>query len=157
MEAHSRMVSNISHESILTGNKCFSSGDIGVSASLILHGTPPFQVHYKMQRDNEPAQERSKIFSSSRGELTLQPEQSGHYNFAFAAMSDANYRRVELKGPSIDQIVHPLASADFVESVTGKKSVSSCAGDTVGVDVELRVCYELIYGRQELNFWISGD
>ncbi|KAF7784114.1 hypothetical protein Agabi119p4_279 [Agaricus bisporus var. burnettii] len=114
------------------------SGDIGVSASLILHGTPPFQVHYKMQRDNAPAEERSKFFSSSRGELTLQPEKSGHYKFAFVAMSDANYRKVELRGPSIDQIVHPLASADFAESATGKKAVSSCAGDTVDVDVDLR-------------------
>lgn len=117
----------------------YSSGDTGVSASLILHGTPPFQVHYRVQRNNEPAQERSKTFANSRGELTLQPEKSGHYIFTFVAMSDANYRKVELEGPSIDQVVHPLASADFAESVSSRKTASSCVGDTVGVDVELRV------------------
>ena len=119
-----------------------SSGDIGVSASLILHGTPPFQVYYRMQRDKEQAREISKSFASSRAELTLQPERSGHYVFSFVAISDANYRKIELQGPSIDQIVHPVASADFSESYgtgRGRKVVSTCSGDAVDVDVNLRV------------------
>lgn len=119
----------------------YSSGDTGVSASLILYGTPPFQVYYRMQRDNEPPLERSQTFANSRGEFTLQPEKSGHYVFTFMSMSDANYRKVELNGPSIDQVVHPLATADFAESMTKRKTVSSCAGDTVSVDIDLRVCY----------------
>lgn len=97
-----------------------------------------------MQRDNEPPQERSKTFANSRGELTLQPDKSGHYIFTFVAMSDANYRKVELKGPSIEQTVHPLASADFAESVSNRRTASSCAGDTVGVDIDLRVCARLL-------------
>jgi nucleoporin POM152 len=58
-------------------------------------------------------------------------------------MSDANYKKVELKGPSIDQVVHPLAGADFAggRAVTGtnKKIISSCEGSLVSVDVDLRV------------------
>ncbi|KAF8899024.1 hypothetical protein BD779DRAFT_1431977 [Infundibulicybe gibba] len=117
------------------------SGDTGVSASLSLRGTPPFQVHYRVQRDNEPPRELSKTFSSSRGELTLQPERSGHYIFTFVQMSDANYNKVELKGPSIDQIIHPLGGAEFVEAQgmkRNKKSLNSCEGDKVDVDVALR-------------------
>ena len=95
-----------------------------------------------MQRDDEAPREISKSFTTSRAELTLQPERSGHYVFTFIAISDANYRKVELQGPSIDQMIHPLASADFSESHgsgRGKRIVNTCSGDTVDIDVDLKV------------------
>lgn len=141
METYTRMV-NLSFLLMTSSNYLYSSGDTGVSASLVLHGTPPFQIYYRMHRDNEPVREISKSFTSSRAELTLQPERSGHYVFTFAAISDANYKKVELHGPSIDQMIHPLASADFAAehgSGRGKKIVSSCSGDTVDITVDLRV------------------
>jgi nucleoporin POM152 len=95
-----------------------------------------------MRRDNEAAREISKTFTSSRAELTLQPDRSGHYVFAFSSISDANYRKVELQGPSIDQIIHPLASVDFSESHgpgRSKRIISTCSGDTVDIHVDLRV------------------
>ncbi len=119
-----------------------SSGDIGVSASLVLHGTPPFQVYYRSQRDTEPPRELSKTFSTSRGELTIQPDRSGHYNFQIYQVSDANYKKVDLKGSAIELDVHPPPSADFVGNVHGarsKKSISSCSGSNVEVEIELRV------------------
>ena len=97
-----------------------------------------------MQRDNEAAREISKTFTSSRAELTLQPDRSGHYLFAFSSISDANYRKVELQGPSIEQIIHPLASADFSESHgpgRNKRIISTCSGDTVDILVDLRVSW----------------
>ncbi|TFK36998.1 hypothetical protein BDQ12DRAFT_234110 [Crucibulum laeve] len=117
------------------------SSDTGVSAALILRGTPPFQVYYRMQRDNEPTREFSKTFATSRGEVTLQPDRSGHYTFTFTSLSDSNYRKVELEGPSIDQLIHPLASADFSENHGGprtKRKISTCSGDTVDIDVDLK-------------------
>ncbi|OBZ79799.1 hypothetical protein A0H81_01490 [Grifola frondosa] len=117
------------------------SGDIGVSASLVLHGTPPFQVYYRMQRNSEPAKELVRTFATSRGELTIQPERSGHYTFQFAQLSDANYKKVDLKGPSIEQDVHPPPFADFVNNAPtgrGKRSISSCAGNMVDIDLDLR-------------------
>ncbi|KAF7968974.1 hypothetical protein HWV62_28777 [Athelia sp. TMB] len=117
------------------------SGDTGVSASLTLHGSPPFQVYYRTQRDNEQARDLVKTFPNSRGELTLQPERSGHYAYTFLSMSDSNYKKVELNGPSIDQIVHPLAAAEFVNAGHGarsKKMINSCSGNLVDVEVELR-------------------
>ncbi|KAF7339349.1 hypothetical protein MSAN_02148700 [Mycena sanguinolenta] len=112
------------------------SGDTGVSASLVLHGTPPFQVYYTTQKDAESPRETAKTFPTSRGELSIQPSQAGHYTFTFAYISDANYRRVELNGPSIDQAIHPLASAAFAGPQ--KRMLSSCAGSLVDIDVELR-------------------
>ncbi|KAA1467945.1 hypothetical protein DENSPDRAFT_877716 [Dentipellis sp. KUC8613] len=117
------------------------SGDTGVTASLVLHGTPPFHVYYRTQRNKEHARELIQTFHSSRGEVTLQPPQSGHYVYSFSHISDANYKKVELKGPSIDQIVHPLASASFVSSGPpgrDKLAISSCSGDTVDVEVKLQ-------------------
>lgn len=119
-----------------------SSGDIGVSASLVLHGTPPFQVYYRSQRDTEPPRELSKTFSTSRGELTIQPDRSGHYNFQIYQVSDAIYKKIDLKGSAIELDVHPPPSADFVGNVHGarsKKSISSCSGSNVEVEIELRV------------------
>ncbi|KIK70672.1 hypothetical protein GYMLUDRAFT_286961 [Collybiopsis luxurians FD-317 M1] len=117
------------------------SGDTGVSATLVMHGTGPFQVYYQTQKDSEPPQEKSITFASSRGQFTLQPEHSGHYTFSFTKISDANYKRVELDGPSVDQVIHPPASAYFVGAPKGqgqRKVINSCEGNLIEVEVELR-------------------
>ncbi|KAJ7631073.1 hypothetical protein FB45DRAFT_979222 [Roridomyces roridus] len=112
------------------------SGDTGVSASLVLHGTPPFQVYYLTQKDSEPPQEKAQTFPHSRGELSIQPPHAGHYTFRFTHISDANYRKVELdNGPSVEQAVHPLASAAFVGPQ--KRVLSSCAGSVLPLEVDL--------------------
>ncbi|KZP25163.1 hypothetical protein FIBSPDRAFT_394513 [Athelia psychrophila] len=67
-----------------------------------LHGSLPFQVYYRPPRDNKRARESHKTFPNSRGELTLQPERSGQYAHTFLSMSDSNYQKVELSGPSIN-------------------------------------------------------
>ena len=59
-------------------------------------------------------------------------------------MSDANYKKVELDGPSIEQVVHPLAAAEFVGAAgagRSKRRVNSCSGGTVDVEVDLRVSF----------------
>ena len=109
----------------------------------MLHGTPPFQVYYRTQRNEEPPRDLVKTFPSSRGELNLQPEKSGHYVYTFLRISDADYKKVELNGPSIDQIVHPLAGAEFVRADAGarsKRMINSCSGNMVDVEVDLKVC-----------------
>ncbi|TDL28053.1 hypothetical protein BD410DRAFT_782006 [Rickenella mellea] len=116
------------------------SGDTGVSAYLVLHGKPPFQVSYRQKRDNEAAKDMVRSFQGSRGEITLQPESSGNYTYTFESLSDANYKGITLNGPSINQVVHPPASAHFVgaSSAIGHKSINSCSGSIVNVDVNLR-------------------
>ncbi|TBU54901.1 hypothetical protein BD310DRAFT_885314 [Dichomitus squalens] len=117
------------------------SGDIGVSAALVLHGTPPFTVYYRSQRDAENPKEHHKTFTASRGELTVQPDRSGHYTFKIYQVSDANYKKIDLKAAAIELDVHPPPSADFVGNVhggRGKKSISSCSGSNVDVEIELR-------------------
>lgn len=118
------------------------SGDIGVSATVVLHGTPPFLLYYTQRKDNgRPEDKPAKTVSTFRGEVLLKPEQSGKYVYTFTHVSDANYRKVELKNGdySIEQVVHPPASARFAGSgrSNSKKRISSCEGNVVDVDVEL--------------------
>jgi nucleoporin POM152 len=126
---------------LLTSNLYGSSGDTGVSASAVFHGTPPFTVYYRTQRNKEPPKELAKIFPTSRGELTLQPPHSGHYTYTFTHLSDAYYTSVPLNGPSIDQVVHPLSTAVILNTVGGgaKRLITSCSGNLVDVDIELFV------------------
>lgn len=65
-------------------------------------------------------------------------------------MSDANYKKIELDGPSIDQVVHPLAAAEFVGAGAGarsKRMINSCSGNMVDVEVDLRVSLTCSYLR----------
>lgn len=127
-----------------------SSGDTGVSASLVLRGSGPFQVYYQSQKDKEPPRELAKTIGGSRGEITLQPDQSGHYKFAFTHLSDANYKKIPLSGPSIEQVIHPLASADFAtrDNITPgrtRRLISSCGGSHVDIPVDLKVCSRRLF------------
>lgn len=97
-----------------------------------------------------------KTFNTARGELTLQPERSGRYIYKFTSLSDSNYKKVGLNGPSIDQIVHPLASAEFVEggrsaSSGRKKVINVCEGASVNADVELRVRIPICFAGAPAN------
>lgn len=135
-----------------------SSGDTGVSVALILQGKPPFKVFYQTKRDGESTRELSRTFHGSRGEITLQPDRfvalsgtphlhthfncrSGSYTYTFLRLSDANYENINLDGPTINQVVHPLAAADFVKSTqtNGKQVLHSCSGNLVDIDVDLKV------------------
>lgn len=141
MVCHIRCL-DLSWSFVLTSTIC-SSGDTGVSAYLVMQGKPPFQVFYKQKRNDEAEKEMSRLFQGSRGDITLQPENSGRYSYSFTHLSDANYKKIKLDGPSISQIVHPLASAGFVfHGATGtgnRRAINSCSGNTVDVEVDLRV------------------
>lgn len=115
-----------------------------MKAQLILHGSPPYTIHYNEQRDRERIVQRSKKTSNAREEIILKPEREGTYKYTFSHISDSNYETVPLTGNdlSITQIVHPLASAEFVRNSAnnrGARGLSSCSGKQVDVQVELRV------------------
>lgn len=114
-----------------------------MAASLLLQGKPPFRVFYSTQRNGEPIRELSQVFHGSRGEIILQPERSGTYTYTFLRMNDANYNDIKLDGPTINQVVHPLASASLVKSgdLYGKEAMHSCSGSMVDIDVDLKASF----------------
>ncbi|KAG9019121.1 hypothetical protein FRB90_006189 [Tulasnella sp. 427] len=120
------------------------SGDVGVKASLVLHGTPPYTIFYTESKNREHAREQQKRITSAREEIVFQPESSGTYTYTFTHVSDKFYSKVPLTGNglSIKKIVHPLASADFVRPSPSRGQAStqmnSCSGKTVDFSVDLR-------------------
>ncbi|KAF8336634.1 uncharacterized protein EI90DRAFT_3046569 [Cantharellus anzutake] len=123
------------------------SSDTGVSATALLHGTPPFVLVYTEKHDKNPPKTLVKTFNSARGEIVLKPERSGSYTYTFIHISDRNYQRVPIAGtPSTTRHVHPLASANFVRGVGGggmtkpadsRIHTSNCEGDFVEVSLDL--------------------
>ncbi|KAF8885158.1 hypothetical protein BD779DRAFT_1471742 [Infundibulicybe gibba] len=84
-------------------NDC--TGDTGMSALVSLQGTPPFELWYRIQRNEEPFHERSTLFKTDhQGEVLLEPAQPGRYVYTFYQLSDANYKKIELPGPKIEQV-----------------------------------------------------
>ncbi|KZT44453.1 hypothetical protein SISSUDRAFT_1038969 [Sistotremastrum suecicum HHB10207 ss-3] len=121
------------------------SGDTGVTASLLLHGQPPFELSYTTRHNTKAARVQKQTFSSARGEITLQPEESGHYEYSFTKISDANYKNVPFDSPEkITQTVRPLAVAHFVHptpNTAGRNSgiqVNSCEGSSVNIGIDLK-------------------
>ena len=118
-----------------------SSGDTGVSASLVLHGTPPFLLFYTTKHDKNPVKTLTKSVNSARSEITLKPEMSGSYTYTFTHISDKNYQKIPLSGtPTTTQHVHPLASANFIRTTKeGRDVVSNCEGQSIEISMDLRV------------------
>ena len=68
---------------------------------------------------------------------------TGVQTCALPILSDANYNKVELKGPTVDQMVHPLASAVFAGPPgRDRLTINSCSENSVDVDVNLMVCID---------------
>lgn len=112
-----------------------SSADVGVTASLVLHGTPPFQVSYKTIKKGGSTTTESKLISGSRADVTLTPGQAGSFTFQFDRLSDFYYKNELIDAPTMSLTVHPLAFAKFGK--TEKQTVQSCSGDIVDVPLDL--------------------
>ena len=90
-----------------------SSGDTGVRAGLLLHGTPPFQVTYQAQKGRGTPRTHTMTFQSSRDEIIIRPPEEGDYTFSITHISDAYYKKEEVKAKSMKQTIHPVASAEL--------------------------------------------
>lgn len=60
----------------------------------------------------------------------------------FTSLSDGNYKKLALDKPPIEQVVHPVATADIIGrgDDVKKHTMWSCSGDVLSVDVEASVC-----------------
>lgn len=104
----------------------------------MLHGTPPFRVFHTTSHNGGAKPINSTIINGSRGEITLQPEDSGSYVYQITALSDAHYQHIPLQSEPIRQTVHPLANAWFTrKGKSAQETVQSCSGDIVDVPVGL--------------------
>ncbi|GAA5892621.1 hypothetical protein JCM5296_006177 [Sporobolomyces johnsonii] len=117
--------------------------ELGLISTLHLTGTPPFVVHYTLTRLSGPGSPRSsrhtKRVLHSRDELRIEPG-PGEWEYRFTRIEDRNYRDVAVpaKGEyARRQKVPEVAVAEWRNAERGK-TVHSCEGETVQVEVELK-------------------
>ncbi|BGP14548.1 hypothetical protein JCM10213_001897 [Rhodosporidiobolus nylandii] len=120
------------------------SSEIGLLSTLHLTGAPPFTLHYSITRRSAPGSTRpvtkthSQRITHSREEIRLEPQGPGEYEYRFLRVSDRHYQDVLLKGKEYarTQTVRERGDARWRNAEKGK-TVHSCEGETVQVEVEL--------------------
>lgn len=130
------------------------AGSVGVTAMAVLSGNPPFRLRYEIQRAGRQPVRQERTISRTREEFEFRPSTEGAVQYRFIGLSDANYHDLPLDGPVFEQIVHPLASAHFVQHGSSSRAgqnekmvVRSCSGNKASVDVQLEGTspYDLTY------------
>lgn len=120
------------------------AGSVGVNALAVLSGQPPFRLQYEIQKAGRGPVRQERIIERTREEFEFRPSTEGAVRYRFVGLSDSNYRAISLDGPFYEQVVHPLASARFVQ--TGHQTprqanqsiiMRSCEGNRAYAAVEL--------------------
>ena len=134
---------------------------IGLRVGLDLTGTPPFRVHYLVERRGEGHGQTQQIsIAGLRGQLELTPPTAGHYTYRFTDISDATYNSFSIRDQNLvlEQDVKPSAYASFV-GLSAKQNI--CIDQSVRFKVALRgegpfsVEYELVRGNKRIPYKIS--
>jgi nucleoporin POM152 len=145
------------HDEIL--DKC-SGSSIGLTIDLTLVGTPPFQVAYRLIKDNGTPRIKTLHIDRVRHQVRFTPESAGHYAYEFFNLDDKNYAKVKLDPTAyrVEQTVKPLAGASFINPHIRKKS---CIDEPVEFDVKMQgaapltLHYDLIHNGRRTR--ISND
>ncbi|GAA5923031.1 hypothetical protein JCM1841_000288 [Sporobolomyces salmonicolor] len=117
--------------------------ELGLISTLHLIGTPPFVVHYTLTRLSGPGSPRAsrhtKRVLHSRDELRIEPG-PGEWEYRFTRIEDRHYRDVAVPAQgeyARRQKVPEVAVAEWRNAERGK-TVHSCEGESVQVEVELK-------------------
>ncbi|KAK4542387.1 hypothetical protein LTR36_006844 [Oleoguttula mirabilis] len=146
---------SISSEEIF--DKCAGS-PIGLRVDLNLIGTPPFNVHYRMQKTGErPHTNEFERVNGLRGQIELTPKRAGEYEYHFVEISDAVYKAQSIN-MKLKQNVKPAASASFLSSHERK---TACIDDIAAFDVALQgerpfsIEYELVHNGKRAKYELT--
>lgn len=118
--------------------------ETGMVASLHLTGAPPFAVHYTVTRLSGPGAPRTMHHthrvSHSRDEIRFEPG-PGEWEYRFKSVDDAFYRNLQLEqtGSLVHRQSVPIIGDAHWRNAAQGKTVHSCEGETVQVEVELKV------------------
>jgi nucleoporin POM152 len=140
-------------------DKC-AGNSIGLLVDLDLTGTPPFVVHYEIEKDKQRKSHKVRI-DGSRHQLELKPSDAGHFIYRFKAMDDHVYgsRILNSQSLKLEQDVKPPASAYLMKS---SSEIVSCIEERVGIDVLLQgespftLEYELIHNGKRKKEKLTG-
>jgi nucleoporin POM152 len=140
-------------------DKC-AGNSIGLLVDLDLTGTPPFVVHYEIEKDRQRKSHKVRI-NGSRHQLELKPSDAGHFTYRFKSIDDNVYgsRPLNSQTLKLEQDVKPPASAYLMKA---SSEIVSCIEDRVKVDVLLQgespftLEYELIHNGKRKKERITG-
>jgi nucleoporin POM152 len=140
-------------------DKC-AGNSIGLLVDLDLTGTPPFVVHYEIEKDRQKRSHKVRI-DGSRHQLELKPSDAGHFTYRFKAIDDHVYGSRPLNSQSLklEQDVKPPASAYLMKA---SSEIVSCIEERVSIDVLLQgespftLEYEIIHNGKRKKEKVTG-
>jgi len=140
-------------------DKC-AGNSIGLLVDLDLTGTPPFVVHYEIEKDRQKRSHKVRI-DGSRHQLELKPPDAGHFTYRFKAIDDHVYGSRPLNSQSLklEQDVKPPASAYLMKA---SSEIVSCIEERVSIDVLLQgeppftLEYEIIHNGKRKKEKVIG-
>ncbi|PWW80579.1 hypothetical protein C7212DRAFT_290383 [Tuber magnatum] len=130
-------------------DKCTGSS-IGLTIDLTLVGAPPFELSYRLVKDNGNPVVKTLTIERTRHQVQFTPADAGHYAYEFFSLRDKNYANIKIdpKINHVEQTVKPMAGAIFVDPSPRKKA---CIDQPVEFDVKMQgmppltLNYELIH------------
>ncbi|KAL0090267.1 hypothetical protein J3Q64DRAFT_1656608 [Phycomyces blakesleeanus] len=137
-------------------SECSGTDFIGMKFFTELKGTPPFNLKYnvykKTGRSKTIVGSWNETIDRSRYIISYMPTTSGDYIYEFESLSDKNYRDQDISKYAFSHTVYPQPDASFDESLTTLKTIRTCVGESISLDVKLT-------GARPLTlFWsISGQ
>jgi nucleoporin POM152 len=129
-------------------DKC-AGNSIGLLVDLDLTGTPPFVVHYEIEKNKQKKSHKVRV-DGLRHQLELKPSDAGHFIYRFEAIDDYvyGYRPLNSQALTLEQDVKPPASA-YLRKPPGE--ITSCIEERIDMKVSLQgeppftLEYELIH------------
>lgn len=138
------------------------AGSIGLKASALLTGEPPFKIHYQVTHKRDRSHERTtthtRVVQNTHDEIVFQPEHIGSYTWQALRLEDSSYKGAQAQDLRSNKdlqamtTVHPLASAKW--AVSKDEEARNCEGKTVEAQVELTgdapfsLEYQVQYGNK---------
>lgn len=121
-------------------SECAGDTEIGMKFVAEFVGTPPYVIEYlitkKNGRSKEIVERKRETIDRSRHIFSYLPNASGEYTYEFTSLDDLHYKKRRTLVPPINQFVHPQPDAKF--SSNSRRTVRTCLGEDISVDVDLR-------------------
>jgi nucleoporin POM152 len=134
-------------------DKC-AGRPIGLRVKLEFVGTPPFEVHYRTEREGAPATVQQRKFSGMSGEIMLGTPFAGKHRYIFTEISDSVYKGRVLKDLHLEQEIKSIAGAELLGVGTPPRK---CLGSEIPFHVGLqgeapwKLEYQLLHGGKRIK------
>lgn len=121
-------------------SECAGDSEIGMKFVAEFVGAQPYVLEYVVTkhhgRSKTIVERKRELIDRSRHIFSYLPASAGEYTYEFTSLDDVHYKKRPTNVAPIKQVVHPQPDAKFVPS--SRRSVRTCLGEDLSVDVELR-------------------